>query len=41
MPCNKKEEAGVVNIEIYARKWPSPEIYAALGQAPKDMPASD
>ena len=30
LPCNKKEEAGVVNIEIYA----------ALGQAPKDMPAS-
>ena len=28
--CKKKEEAGVVNIEIYA----------ALGQAPKDMPAS-
>ena len=30
MPCKKKEEAGVVNIEIYA----------PLGQAPKDMPAS-
>ena len=39
MPCKKKEEAGVVNIEIYA-PLEIYDIYAPLGQAPKDMPAS-